>query len=210
MMDKSRMAVNLFDRLALLYQEKYMDVGMYHELFDIFCNSISSHNAEVLELGCGPGNITKYLLQKRPDLNILGTDLAPAMIELARMNNPRARFELMDCRDIGGLKNKYHALMCGFCLPYLSKEEAIQLIADSSKILADDGVIYLSFMEDEYIKSGLKKSSTGDELYMHYHEGQYILEALHIANFTIIDTQRKVTDLTDGAENIDLIIIAKK
>ncbi|WP_438426090.1 hypothetical protein [Aquimarina macrocephali] len=47
-----------------------MNLEMYHDTFDLFCKSIKKDNAEVLELGFGPGNITKYILQKRPDFNI--------------------------------------------------------------------------------------------------------------------------------------------
>ncbi len=75
-------------------------------------------------------------MKKRPDFNILGTDLAPNMIELAKINNPQASFQLLDSRAITSLNKTYGAIMCGFYLPYLSKEEAIQLIADAAKILA--------------------------------------------------------------------------
>jgi len=43
-----------------------------------------NEQAKVLELACGPGNITKCLLSKRPDLEILATDIAPNILELAK------------------------------------------------------------------------------------------------------------------------------
>jgi 23S rRNA G2069 N7-methylase RlmK/C1962 C5-methylase RlmI len=46
--------------------------------------------------------------------------------------------------------------MCGFCLPYLSKEEAVKLIRDAAAILNPDGVFYISTMEDDYSKSDFK------------------------------------------------------
>src|SRR6476660_8726042 len=58
--EKSAAAVSLFNKLAKQYQDKYMDVSLYHHSFDIFCRHISKPNAEILELACGPGNITKY------------------------------------------------------------------------------------------------------------------------------------------------------
>src|ERR1043165_1092851 len=102
-MDYNEMAVNVFDRCAQDYQAKFMDVQQYSRSLDIFCAQVKK-DAGILELACGPGNITKYLLQKRPDLEILGTDLAPNMLELAKQHNPQAIFQLMDCRDIGKLE----------------------------------------------------------------------------------------------------------
>src|SRR5438045_2838934 len=99
-MDKTKIAVDLFNKLASEYQKKYMDVSLYSDSLNLFCKLIPKQNATVLELACGPGNVTKYLLDKRPDLKILGTDLGPNMIKLARQNNPTVEFKILDCRNI--------------------------------------------------------------------------------------------------------------
>lgn len=207
-MDKTKNAVHIFNTFATEYQNKFMDVSLYGDALDVFCNSIKKKNANILELACGPGNITQYLLNKRPDFKILGTDLAPNMISLAKKNNPTAEFQLMDCRDITRLNKHYDAIVCGFCLPYLSKEDAIRLIYDASHILHPEGVIYISTMEDNYSKSGYKKGSSGDEIYMHYHEAVYLTEALQQSGFKIMDIHRKNYPEKDGTQTIDLIIIA--
>lgn len=209
-MDKTKIAIDVFNKMANVYQDKFMDVNLYKDSFDLFCNSIVTENAEILELACGPGNITKYLLNIRPDFKILGTDLAPNMIELAKINNPTAEFQLMDCRDMDLIDKKYDAIMCGFCLPYLSKEESIKLISDASKRLKPNGVFYLSTMEDDYIKSGFKKGSAGDEIFMHYHQADYLTNTLQENMFEIIELKRQDYPAQDGTKTTDLIIIAKK
>ncbi|MBA4240291.1 MAG: class I SAM-dependent methyltransferase [Sphingobacteriaceae bacterium] len=208
-MDKTKIAVDVFDKNASLYQTKFMDVSMYHDSFDLFCSYIPKKEAEILELACGPGNITKYLLDKRPDFKILGTDLAPNMIELAKLNNPSATFQLLDSRDIKSLNKRYDAIMCGFILPYLSKEETEQLIKDAALMLNSQGIIYISTMEDDYSKSGFKKGSTGDEIFMHYHQTDYLIDALKASGFKMIDLQRKIYDAVDKTKTVDLILIAQ-
>lgn len=208
-MDKTKIAVDIFNKHASAYQNKFMDVSMYHDSFDLFCSHIKKKGAEILELACGPGNITKYLLDKRPDFKILGTDLAPNMIELAKLNNPSATFQLLDSRNIKTLNKTYDAILCGFILPYLSKEETEQLIKDTALILNSQGVIYISTMEDDYSKSGFKKGSAGDEIYMHYHQSDYLLEFLKNSGFEPIDLQRKIYLGQDNSNTVDLLIIAK-
>lgn len=210
MVDKTQIAVSVFNKLAELYQSKFMDVSMYHDTFDVFCDSIKQQNAKLLELACGPGNITKHLLFKRPDFKILGTDLAPNMIELAKINNPNASFQLLDSREMLKLNATYDALMCGFILPYLSKEEAEKMIIDAAQILPQGGVIYISTMEDDYSKSGYKKGSTGDEIYMYYHQADYLIDALKKNGFEIIEEQRKKYQMQENIDTVDLILIAKK
>lgn len=211
-MDKTNKAIAVFDKYAQQYQDKFMAFGAYHDSFDLFCRAIKKQNATVLELACGPGNITKYLLKQRPDLNILGTDLSVKMLELAKKNNPTAAFKLMDCRDINKLNEKYDGLMCGFWLPYLDKEEAIKLIGDAVNIIKLEGVLYISTMEDDYAKSGLKGSSSNpqDQCFIHYHEAEYLTKALEENGFEILDLQRKDYTEPNGSITKDLLILAKR
>jgi len=206
--DKTKIAVELFDKRAQQYQDKYMNVDMYSESLDLFCECVAKANPAIFEIACGPGNITKYLLDKRPDFNIFGIDLAPKMIELAKANNPTAQFAVMDCREIESLKEKYDGIMCGFCLPYLSKEESAKLIFDTSLLLLPGGILYLSTMEGDYEKSGFESSSAGEQIFMHYHQAEYLAEDLLKNGFSIIDLQRKFSSV-NSIETIDLMIVAK-
>lgn len=209
-MDYSLAAAEIFNKHAVPYQNKFMDVSLYADTFDFFCANIEKHNASVLELACGPGNITKYLLTKRPDLKIYGIDLAPNMIDLARANNPTATFDVMDCRLISNLNNKFDAIMCGFCLPYLSKEETTTLFNDAAALLNTNGIIYLSTMEDEYANSKFVKGSTGDEIFMHYYTETDLTTMLQQATFKVLHISRVKSIMTNGLAVIDLIIIAEK
>lgn len=200
-------AAHLFNKHAQAYQDKFMDVSLYQNSLDEFLSFIPT-NAHLLELACGPGNITKYLLQKRSDLKILATDLAPNMLALAKTNNPTAKFELMDMKDLSNLSQQFEAVMCAFGFPYLTKQEAIQWIADVSKILKPKGILYISTMEDDNYKSGFKKGSQGDEIFMNYHEASYLSQAIQENNLKLLKLDRIVTQ-TDTETVIDLILIAQ-
>ncbi|CAM3886285.1 MULTISPECIES: class I SAM-dependent methyltransferase [Flavobacterium] len=210
MEDRSKIAVSLFNKNANLYEEKYMDISLYHKSLDLFCDTLNNKNAKLLEVACGPGNITSYLIRNEPDFKILGTDLAPNMIELAKVNNPTANFQLLDCRTISSLGAKFDGIISGFCLPYLSKEEAIKFIFDSATQLNEKGVLYISTMEDYNSKSNYVKGSTGEELFMNYHEASYLTNALEINNFEIISIDRIEYETIPNEKTVDLIIIARK
>lgn len=206
-MDTSHEAVALFDKYAVDYQNKFMDTSLYHDSFDVFCSNIKKQNAEILELACGPGNITNYILKKRPDFKILGTDLSNNMLELAKVNNPSAEFQLMDSRNIDKLYKKYDAIMCGFCLPYLSKQEAIKLIADCKNILYTNGVIYISTMEGDNTTSAYQTGSKGDKVFINYHEEDYLIQTLINCGFTLVYKNQIKNKMGNNIDVTDLILI---
>src|SRR5574338_140045 len=117
-MDRNQQAIDVFNRRAGEYMEKFMDQQAYHVALDFFCGAVEKQHARVLDIACGPGNITRYVLQQRPDFRVTGIDLAPNMIALARTHNPQAEFRIMDVRKLNQLQERYDAMICGFCLPY--------------------------------------------------------------------------------------------
>jgi len=207
---KTELAVKVFDRHAQTYEDKYMDQGLYQDTLDALCTLVSKPHAAVLDVACGPGNVAKYLLGKRPDLEILGIDLAPNMLELAQKNNPQAKFLNMNCKAIARLPGTYDAIVCAFVLPYLSKDEAAALIADAAKLLNPGGVLYLSTMEDDYARSEWQTSGSGDRLFMHYHEGSYLVAALEQNGLKLLKQKRQDFPSPDGKKVTDLILIAVK
>lgn len=210
-MDQNQNIIQTWDKLAQKYQDKFMDMDLYDKSYDLFCDAISNEQASILEVGCGPGNITKYLLGKHPNYKILATDTAPSMIELARIINPTAQFKVMDARDIHQIKQKFDAVVCGFCMPYLSKEESIQFIKESHALLNDKGILYFSVIEDDYEKSETQTSSDGlYTMHVYYHQADYLQQALTEYGFQNWNVLRinypKPNDVTDT----HLIFIVQK
>ena len=209
-MDQNKETFETWNKVADLYQEKFMYLDLYSNSYDILCNKLTKENAKILEVGCGPGNITKYLLSKRPDLLIEGIDYAPNMIELAKINNPTANFKVMDCRQIDQIMTKFDGIACGFCIPYLSQTECSKLIADCYHLLTDDGIIYLSFVEGDDINSGYLTGSTGDRTYFYYYNFDNIKTMLEENNYFIFDSSKVHYKKNDGTVEENTILIAQK
>ncbi len=51
-MDKYQVTVQTFNKLAQQYQDKYMEMELYNNTYDIFCDLISNDRAEILEIVC--------------------------------------------------------------------------------------------------------------------------------------------------------------
>lgn len=209
-MDKYQETYETWNKVATLYQAKFMNLDLYNESYDFICHSISKHSAKLLEIGCGPGNITQYLLSKRPDFDIFATDIAPNMIELAKTNNPTAHFEVMDSRAIDQIKAKFDGVICGFCLPYLSHGDCEKLIVDVANLLDKEGFLYLSFVEGEPEKSGYQVGSSGDRTYFYFHLTETLAEQLMRNHLKLVKVFEIEYPKSQTEREIHTVIIAKQ
>jgi len=208
-MDRYKETFDTWNNIASLYQDKFMDMDLYNSTYDSICNAVTKSGANLLEIGCGPGNITKYLLSQRPDFDILGIDIAPKMIELAKLNNPTAQFAVMDTRQINKLESTYDAIVAGFCLPYLSPEETGKLISNAGNLLNDHGLIYLSFVEGDPAQSGYK-SGSGGRVYFNFHDLDVLKSQLTREQFGEIEISRVNYKTSETEWDIHTILTAKK
>lgn len=201
----------IFDKYAKEYQEKYMNLDLYSGTLDLLLELLEKDDSRVLDVGCGPGNISRNLLNKNPQLNILGIDISENMISLARENNPEAQFRIMDCREMKMLDSKFDTVISGFLAPYLDPDALSGFIKDACEILDPGGLIYLSTMEAGKADQGFQvsTSSVQEQLFTYYHSKSFIRTLLNNNHFKIENI--RYLDNPHNADGIkDLIFIARK
>lgn len=206
--DHCVISAQTFNRRAEQYQQKYMDVSLYKQGLSALVNKLPSYQPQILELGCGPGNVTRFFLDSAKSLGITATDLAPNMVALARENCPEAFFEVLDCRDLSPITGTFDAIVCGFVLPYLNKTEVRNLCRQAFHKLNAQGYLYISTMEGKDEQSGMQQSATtGDKVFIHYHQADFLIETLQSIGFSLVEQHRvKASETSDT----DLVILLKK
>lgn len=93
---KTNNAATIFGKYAKVYEDKFMDSNLFYDTYDSFLSFLPRNDSAILDIGCGSGNITKYLLDNNPELNILGIDIADEMLLLAKEKNPSANFKILE------------------------------------------------------------------------------------------------------------------
>jgi len=83
---------------------------------DLLARVSADQPIDVVDLGCGPGNLTGTLAQIWPTARVLGIDSSAAMIEAARKDVPGVEFEVADLRD------------------WLAREEQVDLLVSNATL----------------------------------------------------------------------------
>ncbi|MBW8334564.1 MAG: methyltransferase domain-containing protein [Prolixibacteraceae bacterium] len=211
-MENFDISVQRFDEFAAEYAERFMNIELYADSIDAFCNLIKNDRPKILELGCGPGNVTSLLKNRFPEAYITAIDLAPKMIEIAQKVMPEVDFRVMDVRDISSIPEKFDAVMCSFCLPFLSKADSVKLIADCAEKLNSGGVLYISAMEGDETKAGFETTSFSgnSEIYFNYHSRHDLENVFAESGFEICHLKLQDYPEPDGRITTDMIFIGVK
>ncbi len=209
-MDRYQETFATWDKIAELYASLFMDLDLYNESYDRFCTAMPEGGPQILEIGCGPGNITRYLLRQRPDFSITGIDISPRMIRLARQLNPSASFQVMDARHLDQLDGTYAGIVAGFCLPYLSATDRKKLFEDCARILQEQGLLYLSFVAGQESDSGFQSGPTGDRSYFYYHPVHEVVRLLQEKGFRVQEQFTVQYTRSGGEQEEHQVLIASK
>ncbi len=207
-MDPVKQTINTFEKYAVEYEGKYMNYLPYVETYGPLSDLLGA-DASILDAACGPGNIAKFLLQKSPRRKLHGIDLSEKMVARARLNNPNATFDVMDCRAISSLTQNYDGIIAGFCFPYLTREEVGTFISDARKLLNTEGVLYISFMQGDYAASGLQTRNNIDWVCTYYHDPVLMVDTLRAAGFDVLNLVRKPFEREGEPSTVDVFIYAE-
>lgn len=188
--DYNKEAVRLFDQYAERYAEKYMDVSLYGESLKDLCSLLISTEPAILELASGPGNIAKYILSLLPHAQYLATDLSSKMLNLAKVYNPTVSTKIFDGRELDKIIGSFDAIIAGFYLPYINKDDLGQVIRAAYDILNINGVIYLSGNEGDYADSGYASNDSANRLFMYKYRLGHIAKILKGSGFKVYKKYR--------------------
>lgn len=166
------------------YEQRFMDATLYQASYDRLLAELQP-TAEVLEVGCGPGNLTLALLRRQPGLKITGLDVAPAMLERARLHCPGATFFCADARQLDCLGGVFDAVVVGFCIPYLKTEDVQTFLSACQRKLRPGGCLYLSYVEGDPEQAGFHSGSGGERVFFCFHRRSQVVGWLEDLGFEL-------------------------
>jgi SAM-dependent methyltransferase len=140
-----------YDHVAQSYAE-----SLFHELnykpFDrhllaLFAEIVKGRGL-VCDIGCGPGQIARYLHDQGADA--MGVDLSSKMVEQARQLNPAQRFEQADMRALPFKEGELAGITAFYSVIHIPRTDVTDVLKEFRRVLQPDGSLLLTFhMGDE-------------------------------------------------------------
>ena len=116
----------------------------WHQGTDKFI-SLLKPRASVLDVGCGGGLGSKYLLEK--GMAVTGIDFSEKMIEIATREVSGGKFLLMDVHDLSPLTEEFDGLYVKAVLLHIPKKDVPGVIRSLLGKLKIGGLLYVAVKE---------------------------------------------------------------
>lgn len=105
------------------------------------------------DVGCGPGHVSAFLADHHPD--VIGLDLSPQMIDLARRRRPRQRFAVADMRALPAGDGEWAGIAALYSIIHLTRPQRAQAFTEFRRTLRPGGRVLLAFhVEDALHRPG--------------------------------------------------------
>ncbi|RDI18250.1 class I SAM-dependent DNA methyltransferase [Lentzea flaviverrucosa] len=172
-----------YDTVAVSYADQTRDLlaGLPHlrAALRLFAEEV---RGPVADVGCGPGIITALLHGLGVDA--FGIDLSPAMIALARRNNPGLRFEVGSMTE--PLPEAVGGIIAWWSLIHVPDDEVPAVFGHFREALRPDGLLQLGFHVGD--ETRLKTQGYGGHpmrVHVHLRRPERVAEWLRAAGFTV-------------------------
>ncbi len=163
-------------------EEKYSEENLPEPFVEFrrkFVELVGS--GRILDAGCGPGRDCEFFMEN--GFEAVGIDVAEGMIEYAR-GNRKGEFHVMDMRSLDFEDSSFNGLWCSASIFFIPKEEIKGVLAEFSRVMKENGVIYLNFKVG---KGELVKEKWGEKV-KEYHLGREEVEKmLQESGFEILE-----------------------
>ncbi len=142
-----------YDQVAREYAEKFKD-EMEDKPFDRDCLDRLAREVgslgPICDLGCGPGQIARYL--RRQGADVLGVDLSLCMIAEARRLNPEIPFHEGNMLSLPDADNAWGGIAAFYCIIHIPREQVVEALREMKRVLKPGGVLLITFHIGDEIK----------------------------------------------------------
>jgi SAM-dependent methyltransferase len=146
----------------------------------------------VADVGCGPGHITRYLAARHPD--VVGIDLSPRMIDLARAQAPELAFAVGSMTKLPAADDAWSGAIAFYSIIHLTPAERADACREFARTVRPGGWLLVSFHVDSpdfaagdvnHLTDWFGESVSVDAFFL---EPADVVGDLEAAGFTIMST----------------------
>lgn len=191
--------IDTYNTIAAAYTEKYFDDTSDFAHIDRFISSVAPEGT-ILEVGCGAGQFSKYLMTK--GFTVIGVDLSESMLALARKKVPGGDFRSMDMRNLSFYDGQFDGIIAPYSLIHIPEKAVVSTLKGFNRVLRQHGELCVLAQRGESDHIVDEPFAPGKKVFFNFFTSLRIRNYLEIAGFTDITVEEVPCDdpysMSDG------------
>ncbi|WP_276371909.1 class I SAM-dependent methyltransferase [Chryseolinea sp. H1M3-3] len=143
------------------------------------------------DFGCGPGQTTKFLFDAGVK-DIVGIDISPGMVNVARRIFPYIKFETGDLLSLPYDVNHFASAVAFYAIVHFDYQQIDQAFKEVNRVLKKGAHFLFSFHVGEETVHFDNANGIDIDIDLHFLQTDRILKLLVDNNFSIIDTVERL------------------
>jgi SAM-dependent methyltransferase len=130
----------VYDATADLYAQRVgteitpsVESAVDRALLGAFAELVATNPGPVVDVGCGPGRVAAFLAARGHD--VVGVDLSPAMIEVARRAHPNIEFREGQLRALPAPDHAFVGMVCWYSIIHAPPSELDDAFAEMRRVV---------------------------------------------------------------------------
>jgi len=205
--DKSLIAVKTYDKIAQAYTKEFFEDKVDIKYLDKFL-SLLPKGAKIIDVGCGPGNFTKYFLKN--GFSAEGIDLSTEMLKIARKMVPNATFKKMDMRKLKYPSESFGGLCAAYSLYHVPSTQTLTVLKEFNRALKPNGIMILMLQKGKGEDIIPEPFDPKRKMFFKYFQEKEIKDLLKKSGFKIVYGGKRKPRSSLELKRIKLFFIARK
>jgi SAM-dependent methyltransferase len=188
-MQEQNSIIDCYNKTAKNYADKYIDELNKKHLDKILLRSFAIENiksGQLIDLGCGPGQTTKYLFDCG-FTELIGVDISSSMVEVAKNINPMLNFETADILDLKYPDKNFGSAIAFYSIVHFDYAQIKIAFKEIKRVLVDDGQFLFSFHIGDNVVHLDEFLDHPVNIDFYFFEVDKIIDLLKETGFNIID-----------------------
>lgn len=203
MIDKNIVA-KFYSKYSTQFDEKIGSLKNYDESYDDFVSG-AKQKTNLLDLACGPGNVSAFIKKMQPDIEICCVDLSEDMLEIAKNKIEDGEFYKADILDITIPKRKYDLIVCAFGLPYIESDKISTFVKEVNRFSKKGTAIYISCMAGNLIEEEPMSFAENSTILVQRHKKEDIIKCFQLFEFELANYKTIDYSEPDGSIPTDMV-----
>lgn len=183
-----------YDSVARAYDREYGDElsskPLDRALLEGFIELVGT--GPIADLGCGPGHVTRFLAE--PNEDVIGIDLSPGMLEVARERGPAIRFAAGSMLRLPVVDGAWCGAIALFSIIHFAPDERATACREFARTVRSGGWLLVAFHIDspDFAVGAVNHATTwfGEAVSIDgfFLEPDAVVNDIEAAGFTVMST----------------------